>query len=452
MRFVFIYILFYLGIGLTSAQTIKTISVKLDTINAKNILLLQKDKHMLGIQVLKNEKLNILGNKISDTLYIYIHNKNNVDTLTTNFKMLEQRLKDENLKYYKNGYIFNKLIADSIAIKNKNIRIFYTLKNTNTLLIDSISFSKKMPKNMIKNINKHFLKKRINQKNITFISNYITKHTTFIATKKNRLFFKKNINILDFSIHKAQKNSIDGLVGFRYENEKKTLSLTGEVNSHLYNMFNANEEIHFRWQKNTHTQNYLINTSFPFLFGSNFGVNNNFSLQQKDSTEIAVYNQIEATWQFENHRLGMHYIIDTKDQINTVAQKSNYLGFQYRYHWLPNDKLTPFGLSNQTINNISINTNADRFSFFIYNQVNLTIKTFNHQGIKVSGINYYTNQNFDTNFINTKNNIYRDNYQIIEGIKSMQILKSAYYFVNDKQIFYSIHDFVNENMISLKHT
>lgn len=447
MRFVLIYILLIMSAGIeVTAQIKDSVCINIEQLNTDRILLLQRQQHLLGMQI--EEHHNLKGIKLSDTLYIYIHKKNNRDSIVSYFGNIVKQLDSLNKYYYKNGYIFNKLKADSINIKNNKIHIYYTLKNTTILQIDSLYFSKKIPENISKYLNKHYISKKMNNQNIRAINDFITQNTVFITQKNSNIFFKRNKNILNINIKKTQKNSLDGLLGFRYDNADKKLSLTGEVNGTLYNSFNANEKIHFRWQKNTQTQNYLIDGNFPYIRGSNFGLRNIFLTQRKDSTEIVIYNRFTLTWQTKKHLFSLHYTINNLNQIITGKQKNEYLGLGYRFRWTTKSNLERFGIYNETINTISINTKANQIGFFSYNQLNYILKIFSNQGIKITGVNYFSNENLSGQFLTTKSNIYRNNYLNPDNLKSLQIIKSAYYFVNNKQIFYSIHDFVNTNTLS----
>jgi len=443
-----IFLLLFFNIFALSAQINNENAVKKDTFVFDSIIHIQKIKHLLGVKYTKNRSLNIAGKKIHDTLYIYIQNKKNKDTIVSTFGQIENDLNQINRQYYSKGYIFNKLVPDRISIENNRLKIYYNLINLSALKIDSITYTSKIPDNIVKHINKNFLRKVFSAQNTNTLNKFISNNTGFTVINNN-ILFKGNKNVLSVDVKKQNLNTIDGLLSFGYDTQKKELLVNGQLNSILYNVLNANERIQLRWQKIDDLQNYLIKTDFPYIFGSNLSFNNTFRLQRKDTSELSLFNKIDLGWKYKSHTFSVHYSLEQIKRIENSLNQ-NYIGIQHQLKLNTNTELIKFGYENRLLNSFSIDV-FNNHNYYMYNELIYNFSIIKKQGVFIGFHNYISNSDRSNQLLNTINDIDRNNTIDFNKVKSMQLIKSSYYFANKNQIFYTIHDFVNENTTTKQH-
>jgi hypothetical protein len=441
-----IFLLLFFNIFALSAQ-IETDSVVInDHMVFDSILHIQKKNHLLGLKYGEKKSIYINGENISDTLYIYIQNNQLNDSISSTFELIEKDIKRINRKYYSEGFIFNKLVPAKIMVKKKRLKIYYNLLYLSKLNIDSIGYTNKLPGNIVRRLNKDFLNKTFSEATIENICAFISNNTIFSVTNTN-ILFKKNKNVLNISLVKQKQNTIDGLLGFGYDAQKKNLLINGEINSIIYNVFNANEKLQLRWQKTDNFQSYLIKTDFPNIFGSHFGINNTFQLQRKDTTEINIFDRFEFEWKHKSHKASIHL---ASEQTKGFKSSTNeiFIGLEHRYFLKPNEYLSKFGYKNKIVNSFSVNIPNNSKLFYIYNELLYSFATIKNQGVLFSIHNYISNSNNPNQTLSTINKLNRNSTIDFNPIKSIQLIESSYYFISKNQIFYSIHDLVNENTIT----
>ena len=119
--------------------------------------------------------------------------------------------------------------------------------------------------------------------------------------------------VLYLYLNKRKINQFDGYIGIVPENNQsgKTL-ITGNINLLLNNIMTLGERIALQWKNpNKLSQNLDMEFSFPFLFGSPFGLDVDFHLLKKDTSYLNI-----------NFLPGIQYFF----------KGNNYLKFYYHYN------------------------------------------------------------------------------------------------------------------------
>lgn len=92
---------------------------------------------------------------------------------------------------------------------------------------------------------------------------------------------------LYYYMKQRRASTFSGIAGFeRSSTDEKTLSLTGDINLSLVNMFRAGEKIDFMWKSTSaRSQELNLGARFPYIFSSSVGVEG-FMLLEKIDTSI----------------------------------------------------------------------------------------------------------------------------------------------------------------------
>ena len=164
----------------------------------------------------------------NDTLYIYIQNSQKNQKYITTAKDVKQLLTAVNDSLVKQGYIFNKIIPDSISeLKQNKWQAFYHLKLFKSRKIDSIVFisPQKIPKNLIHYFDKKYKRKKLNARTLEELSKLLSLQTKFSLENKPYINFRKGQNLVVIKLNQAHPNQIAGLLCFTYDAKDKKLQL-----------------------------------------------------------------------------------------------------------------------------------------------------------------------------------------------------------------------------------
>ena len=108
----------------------------------------------------------------------------------------------------------------------------------------------------------------------------------FLTEIKSSEFLFTNEGVELFLYLKSRPmSSVNGFVGLQPDLVQGGYFLTGELALKLLNTLKAGELIDLKWQNvQTQTQQLKVQTNFPFLFKSPFGIDGKFNLYKRDST------------------------------------------------------------------------------------------------------------------------------------------------------------------------
>ncbi len=123
-------------------------------------------------------------------------------------------------------------------------------------------------------------------------------------------------------LKKKNANSFNAVLGILPKDKGVGgVNLTGDVRIKLHNQLNRGELIDFNWRKLLPlTQNLNTHFNYPFLFGSDFGIDTKFDLYKKDTSyvDMNTYLGLEYFWS-SKLKLKMFYKNRTANVISVVG-------------------------------------------------------------------------------------------------------------------------------------
>lgn len=99
---------------------------------------------------------------------------------------------------------------------------------------------------------------------------------------------------------KRKCSQFDGYIGLVPVDERTgKVSLNGELNLDLRNLFKIGERIALQWRSTErYSQNLMVLLNFPYLFRTPFGVNGQFDLDKKDTSYLTLNYEIGLQYSF----------------------------------------------------------------------------------------------------------------------------------------------------------
>jgi hypothetical protein len=138
----------------------------------------------------------------------------------------------------------------------------------------------------------------------------LVKFTDYIELEKTPDFsIIDTFAILNLYIKERKLNQFNATIGIlsnAYESNK--VQLTGDVSLSLQNILNRGISINLNWQKNlTNSQFLYLKSNVPYLFNTQFGWTNQFSIEKFDTVYQRIQNQI-----------GIDYYISSNNSISFI--------------------------------------------------------------------------------------------------------------------------------------
>ena len=174
----------------------------------------------------------------------------------------------------------------------------------------------------------------------------------FIKSLKSSeiLFTEKGVEL--FLYLQGQKiSSIQGAVGLQPNPVKQSVSLTGEFQMKLVNVFKKAEQIDLNWRSiQPQTQSLNLKFIYPYLFKSPFGIDARFNLYKRDSTFLEIKSsigilyslkdgaQLKASYQFSSSNL-LYGASNNTQFSNLSSVRTNAYGISYtrrKLDYIPN--------------------------------------------------------------------------------------------------------------------
>ncbi len=211
------------------------------------------------------------------------------------------KLMNRILSFYENhGYPFATIKLDSIGIKNNTISAALKVDKKSVETIDSIVI-----KGNVK-ISQQYLFGYLGIKpgdlydeSKVAAMNARLRALPFVSVSKplQVVFIHDKAKILLY-LTKKSANQINGIIGILPNNTGKVI-LTGDINLQLQNAFHRGDELGFHWQHlQPLTENLTINFSYPYLFQTPIGLDENFKLYKQDTTYLQLDNKIGLKYLF----------------------------------------------------------------------------------------------------------------------------------------------------------
>lgn len=235
-----------------------------------------------------------LGEKVKN-LYLYILPNSNLkllgiieaknDTLKIPYYSVETFLKQTLSKLENQGYPLSKVqLIDLDLNKGKMTASLSIELNQKRILNDIVikgydQFSLGHKKNLLR----QYKDKSFNQEIVKNIQQDFEKLNFISLTKSPEILFTKDTTKIYVYIEKSKPNKFDGFVGFSND-KNNNLTFKGYLDLLLVNPLNSGESLSIYWKSDGENQKtFNIETEFPYVFKSRFGIKANLNIFKKDS-------------------------------------------------------------------------------------------------------------------------------------------------------------------------
>ena len=133
--------------------------------------------------------------------------------------------------------------------------------------------------------------------------------------------FVNNKCYLYLYLAKRKCSQFDGYLGLVPVDERTgKVSLNGELNLDLRNLFKIGERIALQWRSTErYSQNLTVLLNFPYLFRTPFGVNGQFDLDKKDTSYLTMNYEIGLQYSFMGNSYARAYFNYTSSRILTAS-------------------------------------------------------------------------------------------------------------------------------------
>lgn len=201
-------------------------------------------------------------------------------------KNLDSLRKNINQRYRDKGFAFNRVKTKFEKMENGFPTVKISVITTSQRKIDAIVYKgyTRLPKQFVKNLNKEYLHKTYDDKNLVSMNQALQNHQFITLEKPPQTLFTRDSTQVFLFMQKKKTNTFDGIIGFGNDKTEK-FTVNGTLNVQLKNMFNGFESIGIYWQRNPDKgQTFDLQTDIPYTFGSNVGLNVNVNIFRQDST------------------------------------------------------------------------------------------------------------------------------------------------------------------------
>jgi len=198
-------------------------------------------------------------------------------------------LMDKIVSFYEDhGYPFAQIHLDSVKLKDNTVAAVLSIQKRQLIKIDSIEI-----KGTLK-LSSQYLYGYLgikpgdvyNESKMRAISLRLKSLPFLMETKSAQVIFVQGKAKVFLFLSRKSANQFNGIVGILPGASGK-VTITGDVNLQLQNSFHRAEEIGFHWQHlQPMTQNLLIHFSYPYLFNTPFGLDEDFKLYKQDTTYL----------------------------------------------------------------------------------------------------------------------------------------------------------------------
>ena len=235
-----------------------------------------------------------LGEKVKN-LYLYILPNSNLkllgiieaknDTLKIPYYSVETFLKQTLSKLENQGYPLSKVQLIDLYLNKGKINASLSIElNQKRILNDIVikgydQFSLGHKKNLLQ----RYINKSFNQEIVKNIQQDFEKLNFISLTKSPEILFTKDTTKIYVYIEKSKPNKFDGFVGFSND-KNNNLTFKGYLDLQLINSINSGESLSIYWKSDGENQKtFNIETEFPYVFKSRFGIKANLNIFKKDS-------------------------------------------------------------------------------------------------------------------------------------------------------------------------
>lgn len=161
-------------------------------------------------------------------------------------------------------------------------------------------------------------------------------------TRPSGIEFSKDAATLYIFANRKKINQFDGYIGLvPIDEHSGKVTLSGELNLHLRNLFKTGECIDLEWNASEKfSQDLYIHTEFPYILKTPLGLNGTFSLEKKDTSYVNNRYKIGILYHMSaNNKLQFYYSYENSNLIHTTGltnsatnnYKKNFYGISFNY-------------------------------------------------------------------------------------------------------------------------
>ncbi len=205
------------------------------------------------------------------------------------------RLMDRLLGFYENhGYPFAQVKLDSVKLNDNQISAALFLEKKRLEKIDSV-----IVKGDLK-VSPQYLYGYLgikpgdfyDESKIKAISTRLKSLPILYETKPMQVIFVENKVKIFLYLNKKSANQFNGIVGI-LPGSTGQINITGDVSLDLQNTFHHAEDLGFHWQHiQAQTENLTANFSYPYIFKTPLGFDEDFKLFKQDTTYLQIDEKI----------------------------------------------------------------------------------------------------------------------------------------------------------------
>lgn len=214
-----------------------------------------------------------------------------------------------------NGYPFAKVHFNQLSLDSNKILLDLELKSGALIVFDTLVIQGdiKISKKYIQQLLGIHPGTVFNQQIINQINKRILACPFLQQKQSARVVFLNNKAQIHLYLENKKANFFNGVIGILPNTNidprlstGTNLIITGELELKVFNSFKLGEKIDLNWRRlQPQTQELNVKTDWNYLFGTPFGLNENFALFQQDSSFINVDN-----------KLAINYFINTRQSFN----------------------------------------------------------------------------------------------------------------------------------------
>lgn len=297
------------------------IFASLDSVNSKNLVLNLNSKF--------------------DTIVLTTINSNlSKSTYLKSIKDVNKQIQSEFNQLITSGYLRANYKLDTFFIENSTFYVNYTMNSGIKFKLDSLR--------IIDNeqaFNPRFLKAIFsNSKSPGQSYDYqsienMVKFSDYMELDRNLDFsLIDSTSILNLYIKERKLNQINATVGILSNAyESNSVKLTGDVNLFLQNIFKHGISLNLNWQKNLTNSQFLFSKfNLPYFLNTQFGFNNQFSIEKFDTQYQRIQNQLSIDYYLSSNQsisAIYKYQSSTIDKININQIKNRILPSYLDYYF-----------------------------------------------------------------------------------------------------------------------
>lgn len=240
---------------------------------------------------------------MDSTTKMLLKESNTLSFCKNNLLLLEdyQKLSKQVVSYYENnGFPFVEVKLDSLEMMPDSARARLTIDKHEYVVFDSIivAGTAKLSNSYIYPYlgwrrNKHYRESVVED-----IPSKLSELPFVSEIKPSAIEFINDKCYLYLYLDKRKTCQFDGYIGLVPVDERTgKVSVNGEVNLNLKNLFKIGEQIDLQWRSTERFSQYLnVHLNFPYLFRTPLGVDGQFFLDKKDTSYLSM-----------NYLIGLQY-------------------------------------------------------------------------------------------------------------------------------------------------